>query len=74
MFEKWLITIIVSLFCGTPIWLYLLTRQLLDPHGFFAEFLLLGLGVWALGALQIFLFFIWLVILMRIWTKKPYRR
>lgn len=68
MFGKLFSSVIATIFCGIPVLLYLLARWLLDPQGFFAEFLVLGLGVYVLGSIQFFLFFIWLYLLLIIWS------
>ena len=38
-----------------PTGLYLLAKALLTPEGFWQNLLLLGVGIWALGGLQIIL-------------------
>ncbi len=60
---------IVTMFCGIPTWLYLLARWLLEPQGFLAEFLVLGLGLYVLGSIQLVLFFVWIVLLSAIWNR-----
>ena len=68
MLGKLFSTIIATIFCGIPTWLYLLARWLLEPQGFIAEFLVLGLGLYVLGTFQLFLFMIWLHLLLTIWA------
>jgi hypothetical protein len=38
-----------------PTWLYLIVRFLLNPEGFWQEFFLLGLGLYVLGTIQLFM-------------------
>jgi hypothetical protein len=68
MFGKLFWSFIATVLCAIPIWLYMLARWLLDPQGFLAEFLVLGLGVYVLGSIQLFLFIVWLYILLIIWS------
>ncbi len=53
-----LISVVVA---GVPTWIWLLARTLLEPEGFWQEVVVLGLGVWVLGGLQILalIFLIW---------------
>ena len=53
-----LISVVVA---GIPTWIWLLARTLLEPEGFWQEVVVLGLGVWVLGGLQIFalIFLVW---------------
>lgn len=69
MLGKLFSSIITAMFCGIPTWLYLLARWLLEPQGFLAEFLVLGLGLYVLGAAQFFLFIFWIVLLLAIWNS-----
>ncbi len=48
------------IFCFIPTWLYLLARFLLEPKGFWQELILASIAVWILGAIQFFLFLIFL--------------
>ena len=68
MFGKFLSSVIVTALCWIPVWLYFIIRWLLDPEGFIAEFLLLGLGLYVLSGIQLFLFFLWVALLLSIWT------
>lgn len=68
MFDKLFSSFLATLFCGIPTWIYLLTRWLLNPEGFLAEFLVLGLGLYVLGSIQFFLFLLWLYLLLVIWN------
>ncbi len=52
-----------------PTWIYLLARLVLDPRGFWQQLVLLGVGVWFLGAVQLILLFILLFAIAAIWSK-----
>lgn len=67
---KLVLSLIVSFFCLIPLWLYLLARWAFNPEGFFAEIILFGVGIWALGAAQFFLFLLWVLLMVRVWTAK----
>jgi ABC-type sugar transport system permease subunit len=60
--------VIVTTLCGIPTWLYLIARWLLDPQDSISEVLLFGIGLWALGGLQLILLLTWLIIILSIWT------
>lgn len=66
MLGKWVSCILITLFCGIPTWLYLLARWFLEPHGFFQELLLFGLGLYVLAGIQFFLFLLWLFAILAI--------
>ena len=51
-----------------PIWIYLLVKYLLSPEGFWQNLVLLGLGVWLLGIIQVALWVILLFLLIGIWA------
>lgn len=60
--------VFVTLLCGIPTELYLIVRWLLNPEGLLAELLVLGLGLYVLGALQLVLLVVWLFLLLFILT------
>ncbi len=68
MLGKLFSSVIVTALCLIPFWLYLVVRWLLEPDGFLAEFLVLGLGVYVLGGIQFFLIILWFVFLLSIWA------
>ncbi len=45
----------------TPFWLYLTAQHLLDPQGFWQRLLVVGVGVYFLGGLQIIFLILWLM-------------
>ena len=42
-----------------PTWLFLLIRHFTDPNGFWQNLVLVGLGMWFLGGIQIIFMFFW---------------
>lgn len=65
---KLLISFVSVLVAGIPTWVWLLTRTLLEPDGFWQELVVIGLGVWVLGGLQIFFLILLLFWLIAVWT------
>jgi len=62
---KWsLITAILMLI---PTEAYCLARFILSPEGFWQEVILLGIGVWVLGILQVLFVVVFAVVLYTIW-------
>ncbi len=53
-----------------PLWTYLLVRNSLDPQTFWQKFLVLGVGVYLLGGLQIVFLIIWAVILANVFSDQ----
>jgi hypothetical protein len=68
MLSKLFWSSVATAVCGIPAWLYLIARWLLEPPGFMAEFLVLGLGIIVLGSIQFGLFIFWIILLLFIWT------
>lgn len=64
---KW--SIIVIIIAPIPTLIYLAVRFLLSPEGYWQEIILLGIGVWVLGFIQIILIIILLVALYYIWIE-----
>lgn len=42
-----------------PTLIYVSVRFLLEPEGFWQNFILLGIGVWILGGMQVLLLILW---------------
>ncbi len=61
-----LVVLVVGL---VPVWIYLIVRLLLTPNGFWQELVLVGLGVWVLGSIQVILFIVLLILLFAIWNE-----
>ena len=59
-FFCWLATIIGFVVALIPTWFYILAKVLLAPQGFWQNFLLLGVGLFFLGGLQLVLVIIFL--------------
>jgi len=49
-----------------PTWIYLLTRTLFQPEGFWQELILMGLGLYFLMGIQLILIVVCFVILVKI--------
>ncbi len=67
---KSLFTLAALALCLIPTWIYLLARLVLDPHGFWQKLVVLGLGVWFLGGLQIILIVLFFFLLAAIWSTR----
>ncbi|MEN9614383.1 MAG: hypothetical protein RLZZ347_690 [Candidatus Parcubacteria bacterium] len=50
-----------------PLWIYLIARLLLQPHGFWQELVLVGLGLWVLGFVQFVFAVIGIFLIFLIW-------
>ena len=50
-----------------PIGIYFLARFIFSPEGFWQELILFGVGIWALGTLQVLFIAGWICILCSIW-------
>jgi len=69
LFRIWFsITIFIITFI--PTWFYLFVKNSLNPQGFWAELVVLGMGIYFLGGIQLLLFtaFIWCLLI--IWEKQ----
>ena len=53
-----LLLLIAFVICLLPTELYVLARYVLEPHGFWQEFVLGIAGIWFLGSIQFFLLII----------------
>lgn len=61
VFKLGLIALVLGIaVAGIPTWLYLGTKYALQPEGFWQNLLVLGVGVWFLGAFQVLLIFAFL--------------
>ena len=67
-FAKTGITLVSLLVAGIPAWIWLLAHTLLEPDGFWQEIVVLGLGVWVLGGLQIIFLIVLLAWLIAVWS------
>jgi hypothetical protein len=52
---KFVLTVVVFVAMLVPTWLYLLVRFLLSPEGFWQNMIVLSIGVYLLGAIQLIL-------------------
>lgn len=53
-----------------PLWIWLAVRWLLAPEGFWQNFVLFGVGLWLLGAIQLSLFVLWFFWLAAVWNDR----
>ncbi len=67
--ENLLISFIAFVVCFIPTWFYLLVRFAIKPEDFWQEVVLLGVGVVALGCIQVFLGIFLLVFLFKLWFE-----
>ena len=67
--EKIAFSLILSVICLLPFWLYLLIKLIFAPEGFWQNIFLVGIGVYFLGAIQLALLAILAALLFAIWKK-----
>jgi hypothetical protein len=60
------LSLLVLILCLIPTWIYLLADTLFEPNGFWQNLVLFGIGLYFLGALQLVLFFLFIVLLIGI--------
>lgn len=53
MIIKTLISLIIAGFSLLPTWFFLIIKNMLDPEGFWQKFVVFGVGVYVLGAMQL---------------------
>lgn len=68
-FGKFVLSALIAALSLTPFWIFLLVKNLLDQHGFWQKFLVLGVGVYFLGGLQIICLVGALALLFMLWTE-----
>lgn len=66
---KIFLSVIVTMAGATPTLIYLGARLLFEPHGFWQEFFLFGVGIWLLGAFQVILAILWIILIIVIWAN-----
>lgn len=64
---KFILTVLATVVCYIPLWIFLLFRLLLQPEGFWQKLVLFGMGFWILGGIQLILIIIWAIVLFAIW-------
>jgi len=67
LFARFLVVLVAFVICFIPTWIYLFAHWLLEAHGFWQNLFLLGVGVYFLGAVQIVLFIVFLLVIMAAW-------
>lgn len=68
LLAKLIVTVVVTVVCYFPAELYYSFKLLLKPQGFWQNFVLLGVGLWFLGAIQVVLLIVWIYLLLKNWT------
>jgi len=63
---NWILTIILLAMALIPTWLFLLIKNLLNPEGFWQQFVVYGFGLWLFGGLQFVLILAALGILVQV--------
>ena len=72
VFGKLFWTLITFAFALTPFWLYLLAKSFFAPDGFWQNLLLLGLGFYFLGSIQLLLFLIAVAFVISMWLSRDF--
>ena len=49
-----------------PVWIYMLIKFFLSPEGFWQNALILGIAIWFLGCIQIVLFILWVIFVLKL--------
>lgn len=69
LFGKLVISVLIVALALTPFWIFLATKHLLDPQDFWQKFLVLGVGVYLLGGLQIICLCAAIAAIWACWTE-----
>lgn len=64
---RFALSLVAVAVCLTPIWIYLLVNWLFEPHGFWQNIFLAGVGIYFLGAAQLVLLVVLAILLFLIW-------
>jgi len=64
-----LATLLWFIICMTPTSIYISVRYLLEPNSLWQELILISLGIYFMGAVQVFMGFIYILILILIWSR-----
>lgn len=65
--SRLLLSFLSLLLCLAPFWIYLMARCLFDPHGFWQNVFLVGVGFYFLGGVQIILLLAFVALMAGIW-------
>ncbi len=52
-----------------PVWIFLLVKHMFEPHGFWQNLALAGIGVWILGLFQVGLLVLAIFLLWYVWFE-----
>jgi len=69
MLTRLFYSLLIIVFSLVPTWIFLAARSLLNPQGFWQNFVVAGFGVWVLGAMQIVLGIVGLLMLAGLWPS-----
>lgn len=67
VFLRVVLTLLALALCLWPAWLLIGFHGLVNPHGFFQEFFVVGVGLYFLWGAQVFFFLVWVAITAIIW-------
>jgi hypothetical protein len=65
-FYKWITTIIVTVIAFLPTIFWFLVKNMLNPEGFWQNFVVFGVGIYFLGFLQLVLIGIYIGVLIEV--------
>jgi len=63
-------TIVATLFCFIPLWIYIFADFVFTPDGFWQNLALAGLSVYFLGGIQLMLLLLYVYVVFGIWSRR----
>jgi hypothetical protein len=60
-------TIVCLALAGIPTYFFLFLKSILNPEGFWQKFLVYGMGIWFIGALQVVLLILAIILVVKFW-------
>jgi hypothetical protein len=66
---KTIISAVVLVLASLPTDFFLLIKSLLNPAGFWEQFVVYGVGIYVLGGLQLVFLILWIVAVVSIWNN-----
>ena len=66
-FYNWVATLVVALVALAPTWFWIIARWLMEPEGFWQNFILFGVGLWLMGFVQLVLIVVAFMLIVAIW-------
>lgn len=64
-----ILSLLVVALALLPTWAFLLIRYVAEPHGFWQNLILFGVGIWFLGTFQIICLVFGIALFIAIWTS-----